>query len=107
MIPKACDATTPYYADARAIAAELRCPVCEGQRVQSSAAPFALQVKQDICDHLRAGIPREAVTQRILQDYGADLRTVSGESMALWPLSLTLLGLALASAVLLRRHLKP
>jgi cytochrome c-type biogenesis protein CcmH/NrfF len=85
-MPLTCDTSTPYYADFIAVGEALRCPVCQGQRVASSDAPFALRVKQDICAALHEGLSADQVIARMEVAYGADLHVENTASLVMLPL---------------------
>ncbi len=84
-----CDASTPYYEHYVSATQQLRCPVCDGQRIDSSNAPFALTVKQDVCEYIRQGMTVQDVVLQIEADYGQQLRVSDG--LALWPLWLMIM----------------
>ncbi len=99
-----CDASTPYYNDFITIQEALRCPVCEGQRIASSDAPFAVSVRKDICTYLQEGMNTDSVIARIEQDYGQGLRVDDG-SVLLWPMIGVILLCLVAGGFVLRRAL--
>jgi cytochrome c-type biogenesis protein CcmH len=100
----ACDASTPYYADFVTVTESLRCPVCEGQRIASSDAPFALTVKRDVCAALQEGLSAQQTIARIEAAYGADLHVEDDVSPMMLPL-LVVMVLLLAFAVIRARRM--
>ncbi len=53
-----------------AIAAELRCPVCQGVSIQDSPSELALQMRGVVRDQLRAGGTPEQVKAYFVSKYG-------------------------------------
>ncbi len=100
---KQCDASTPYYQDYTALIQQLRCPVCDGQRINSSDAPFALSVKRDVCTMLHEGVEIEQIIPRIEADYGQSLRVESGFLGDVLPLALVGLVMLVVAGIVVRK----
>ncbi len=100
---KACDATTPYYQSYKTIISQLRCPVCGGQRIDSSNAAFAQSVKRDVCDYLVSGTAEHNIIAKVEEDYGQSLRIQSLGDASTLPVTLSVIALfALIMAMVLR-----
>ena len=87
-------------ARARALAAEMRCLVCQNQSIDDSSAPFARDVRLLLRSHLEAGDTDEEVRAFLVDRYGEFILlkpTTKGANLILW-LS-PLLALAFASVV--------
>lgn len=63
----------PYEKRMWEIAAELACPVCQGQSVKDSKAQLALQIQALIVEKLKAGESPEAIKQFLVARYGEDI----------------------------------
>ena len=102
----ACDSTSPYFSDYAAITQQLRCPVCEGQMIASSDAPFALHVKRSVCEQLMQGKSNPEIMQFIAQEYGEDLRTSNAPELIPLPfiILLLLISMMLLTYFASRRH---
>jgi cytochrome c-type biogenesis protein CcmH len=98
-----CDASTPYYKDFITVTESLRCPVCEGQRVSSSDAPFALTVKRDVCDYLRQGLTTSDTITRVEEAYGSDLHVENDTSIIMLPLVILLVTLCIIGTIMLKK----
>jgi cytochrome c-type biogenesis protein CcmH/NrfF len=101
---RACDASTPYYTDFVTVTEALRCPVCDGQRIASSDAPFALTVKRDVCAALQEGLNAAHTIARIEAAYGSDLHVENGTSPMMLPL-LAVMGVFLVLGIMRVRKL--
>ncbi|MCY4034392.1 MAG: cytochrome c-type biogenesis protein CcmH [Hyphomicrobiales bacterium] len=87
-------------ARARALAAEMRCLVCQNQSIDDSSAPFARDVRLLLRSRLEAGDTDEEVRAFLVDRYGEFILlkpTTKGANLILW-LS-PLLALAFASVV--------
>jgi cytochrome c-type biogenesis protein CcmH/NrfF len=98
-----CDSTTPYYADAVAIAEQLYCPVCQGQSVLSSQAQFAVLVRTDICELLHQGMLKEDIISTLEQRYGTHLRYAEPLQTEMLPLSIGLIAIVIIIIYRLRK----
>lgn len=103
---KACDATTIYYRPYKDIIGQLRCPVCDGQRIDSSNAAFAQSVKRDVCKYLVQGVAKEEVIAKVEADYGQSLKIQSFNDVATLPITMILIILIISVSILLccRKH---
>jgi cytochrome c-type biogenesis protein CcmH len=54
----------------RAVASELRCPVCQGNSIQDSPSELAQEMKSVVRDQLAAGRTPEQVRQYFIDKYG-------------------------------------
>ncbi len=52
------------------VAADLRCPVCQGESVATSNAAVAVQMRNRIAADLAAGEPRRQILQGFAREYG-------------------------------------
>lgn len=92
-----------------ALAAELRCLVCQNQSVADSHAPLAVQLREVVRSQLVAGASDQQVRDFMVQRYGAFVLyrpPVQAATLALWigPVAMLLLALAgLALAMRSRR----
>lgn len=57
-------------ATTRALAAQLRCPVCQGLSIQDSPSELAQEMKNVIRDQLRSGKSPQQVRQYFVDKYG-------------------------------------
>lgn len=83
---------------ARALAAELRCPVCQGLSIADSPAPLAEQMRRTVREQLVAGASDDDVREYFVARYGAWVLLappLSGRDLLLWlaPGMFVLLGL--------------
>jgi cytochrome c-type biogenesis protein CcmH len=92
-----------------ALAAELRCLVCQNQSVADSHAPLAVQLREVVRSQVTAGASDQQVRDFMVQRYGAFVLyrpPVQAATLALWvgPVLMLLLALTgLAFAVRARR----
>jgi cytochrome c-type biogenesis protein CcmH len=94
-----------------AIAATLRCPVCQGESIQDSPASLAREMRAVVKDRLRAGETPEQIKAYFVGRYGEWILlepTTKGLNLALYilPVALVLGGLTLV-VVLVRRWTAP
>ncbi len=54
----------------RAVAAELRCPVCQGESIQDSPAALAVEMKAVVREQLAAGRTPDEVKSYFVEKYG-------------------------------------
>ena len=66
--PRSADSTLD--ARARAVASELRCPVCQGESIQDSPAELAQEMKAIVREQLAAGRSPDEVKQYFVEKYG-------------------------------------
>ncbi len=90
----------------RAIARELRCPVCDGESVADSNAQISVDMRGVIRQKLEAGESREQILQFFVERYGVEILAeppVRGFTLGVWvvPILMLLGGLAVVGAVLL------
>jgi cytochrome c-type biogenesis protein CcmH len=72
---------------ARAISANLRCPVCQGETIDDSNAPISRDLRLAVRERLMAGDDDEAVVDYIVDRYGEFvlfLPRAQGSSLILW-----------------------
>ena len=98
-------------ARAREIAAELRCPVCQGESILDSPAELAQQMRAVVHDQLRAGRTPEEIKAYFVDRYGEWILLepkMTGLNIALYafPVLLVIGGLAFV-AVMVRRWTSP
>lgn len=68
------DGHTDLDREARAIAKDLACPVCEGQSVADSGSALAAQIRDLIRKRLEEGWSREAIIAYLEERYGEGIR---------------------------------
>ena len=100
-----------FDARVREIAAELRCPVCQGESILDSPAELAQQMREVVRDQLRAGRTPEEIKAYFVGRYGEWILlepAMTGLNIALYafPVLLVIGGLALV-AVVVRRWTRP
>ena len=93
------------------LAAELRCPVCQGESIQDSPAELAQQMRAVVRDQLRAGRTPEEIKAYFVERYGEWILLepkMTGLNIALYafPVLLVIGGLAFV-AVMVRRWTSP
>lgn len=72
---------------ARAISANLRCPVCQGETIDDSNAPISRDLRLAVRERLLAGDDDEAVVDYIVDRYGEFvlfLPRAKGSNLILW-----------------------
>ena len=94
-----------------AVAATLRCPVCQGESIQDSPSALAQQMRAVVRDRLRAGNTPDEVRAYFVSRYGEWILlepTMTGLNILLYvlPVLLVVGGLALV-AFLVRRWTTP
>jgi cytochrome c-type biogenesis protein CcmH len=102
---------TALEARTSAVAATLRCPVCQGESIQESPAALAQQMRSLVRDRLRAGETPDQVRAYFVSRYGEWILlqpTMNGLNIALYalPVVLVLGGLVLI-VFLVRRWTRP
>lgn len=95
----------------RSVAAELRCPVCQGESILDSPAELAQQMKAVVRDQLREGRTPDEIKAYFVSRYGEWILlrpAMKGLNIALYvfPVLIVIGGLALI-AVLVRRWSAP
>jgi cytochrome c-type biogenesis protein CcmH len=95
-------------ARARAISHDIRCPVCQGETIDDSAAPIARDLRIIIRERLVAGDSDQAVVDYIVARYGEGVLfnpPAHGVNLALWLAGpvLLLAGIGIAMAAGRRR----
>jgi cytochrome c-type biogenesis protein CcmH len=90
-------------AAARALFAELRCVVCEGQSVADSDAVLAAQIRAQVRDLVREGKPRDAVLEHFRTRYGDQVLMTPPLTKHTWALWLAPLAILVLGAWLIRR----
>ena len=97
--------STPTRADrSAALAAELRCPDCQGLSVADSPTASAMEIRRQIDELVAGGATDDEVRAHFVARYGEWIR-LAPSSTALWliPFAVVLTGLALLGAWLVRR----
>jgi cytochrome c-type biogenesis protein CcmH len=89
----------------RAIAKELRCPVCQGETVADSNAQISVQMRGIIREKLAAGESRDQIIQYFVDRYGEGILASPprrGFTLGVWlaPLVALLAGLVIVGVVL-------
>ncbi len=86
------------------LAAELRCPDCQGLSVADSPTTSAREIRRQIGELVAAGASDEEVRGHFVARYGEWIR-LAPSSTALWliPFAVVLAGLAMLGAWLVRR----
>ena len=107
----AAGADSALEARTAAVAATLRCPVCQGEAIQDSPAELAQQMRAVVRDRLRAGETPDQIRAYFVSKYGEWILlepTSSGLNVVLYvlPVLLVIGGLAFV-VVLVRRWTTP
>lgn len=110
--PAGAGAQDPNETEMREIAAELACPVCQGQSVRDSNAPLAGQIRELILEKLRAGEDAQSIKQFVVDRYGEGILMEPpkrGLTLGIWivPLVFVALGLAVVAFRVLRIEAVP
>jgi cytochrome c-type biogenesis protein CcmH/NrfF len=103
-------APRPETADT--IAAQLRCPACQGESVARSSSPVAAAMREVIATQLAEGRSPEQVRQWLIDRYGAELLSdppTAGWGLLLWlfPVVATAIGAAVLVGRLRRGQARP
>lgn len=104
-----CSAMADVDAREAALAAQLRCVVCQNQTIAESSAPLAADMRREIRTQLQAGRSDDEVLAFFEQRYGSFVRyapPLRPSTWLLWgaPFALCLAGLAALAATLRRRE---
>ncbi len=98
-------------AQTAAVAATLRCPVCQGESIQDSPAELAQQMRAVVRDRLRAGETPDEIKAYFVSKYGEWILlepTMTGLNILLYVLPVVLVvGGLVFVAVLVRRWTTP
>lgn len=108
------DATPLQFRDAaeeahfHALAAELRCVMCQNQSLADSNALIALQLRREVLDLMRQGRSDPEIKEYLVQRYGEFVLyrpRVEGRTWLLWlgPAVLLLVGAGVVTAIVRRR----
>ena len=115
-LPLAAKEALPAAADpalearVQAVAAELRCLVCQNQTIADSTSDLANDLRREVREQLQRGVSDEQVVQYMTDRYGDFVRyrpPFKANTALLWlgPAALLVVGLA-ALAMVLRRRAK-
>ena len=99
-------------ARARVISRDLRCPVCQGENIDDSAAPISRDLRLAVRERLVAGDSDEQVVDYVVDRYGEFVLfkpRSNGSGLILWLAgpAMLLIGGAIAFATLRRRAPEP
>ncbi|WP_319459325.1 cytochrome c-type biogenesis protein CcmH [Micromonospora sp. RTP1Z1] len=90
----------------RSVAADLRCPACQGESVADSRSPIAAAMRQAVADQAAQGRSRDEIRRWFVQRYGPDVLAdppARGVELLLWAVpALTLLAAGYAARRTLR-----
>lgn len=94
-------------ARAKALQKELRCLVCQGQSIDDSNAPLALDLRRLLREQIEAGASDDEIKDFLVARYGAFVLMkppLRADTAALWfgPLLLVVLGGAVVAVTVLR-----
>lgn len=104
---RARSADTALEARTSAVAATLRCPVCQGESIQESPSALAQQMRAVVRDRLRAGQTPDEVRAYFVSRYGEWILlepTMKGLNVLLYVLPIVLIGGGLVLVVFLVRR---
>ena len=109
--PSVTAADSALDAQTRAVAATLRCPVCQGESIEDSPSDLSKQMRAVVRDRLRSGETPDQVRAYFVSRYGEWILlepTMTGLNILLYvtPVLLVVGGLALV-AFLVRRWTTP
>ena len=95
-----------------ALAAELRCVMCQNQSLADSNALIALSLRREVLDLMREDRSNEQIKGHLVQRYGEFVLyrpKLSGHTWLLWagPLLLLLIGGGVVATVVRRRGVRP
>ncbi len=92
---------------ARDLAAELRCPDCEGLSIADSSTPSGRTIRADLRERVRAGQSDEEIRQAYVDRYGESILLKpegSGLGILVWALPVVLLVVGGAGLVVAMRR---
>jgi len=104
---RARSADTALEARTSAVAATLRCPVCQGESIQESPSALAQQMRAVVRDRLRAGQTPDEVRAYFVSRYGEWILlepTMTGLNLMLYVLPIALVAGGLVLVVFLVRR---
>ena len=96
-------------ARARAISAQIRCPVCQGESIDDSSAPISRDLRIIIRERLVAGESDAAVIDYVVERYGEFVLfnpRMTGSGLALWLAgpAMLIVGVGVAAVAFRRRR---
>jgi cytochrome c-type biogenesis protein CcmH len=99
-------------AHARILQKEFRCPVCQGESIDESAAPLAADLRRLIREHIARGESDAQIRRYLVARYGEFILMrppVEPDTYALWfaPLAVLLLGAAAVAFTMGRAKVRP
>jgi cytochrome c-type biogenesis protein CcmH len=92
------------------VAAQVRCPVCEGQSAAESQAPASVQIRDQIQQELSAGESQGRILSGLVAAYGPGILEkpeASGAGLVLWVLPVLALAAAIAGVALAFARWRP
>lgn len=104
--------STTEEARFHALAAELRCVMCQNQSLADSNALIALSLRREVLDLMREGRSNDQIKDHLVQRYGEFVLyrpKLSGHTWLLWagPLLLLLVGGGVVATIVRRRGVRP
>ena len=98
---------TSLAARTRALAGQVRCPVCQGETAAQSGAPAAIAIRTQIGNELAAGVAPATVLADLERSYGPTILErppVTGVNLLVWvgPAALAGGGVALLAVAFVR-----